>query len=359
MTNQVFKSQGQTPSEQYLAKLCQKSFLSLWSYPNLFNDKGRSGGKGMGQELCDLLVVFDKHVIIFSDKSCNFPAGNIDLAWKRWYKSSIEKSAEQVFGAERWIKKFPDRIYLDSLCTTKLPLPLPNANEIKIHRVIIALNAGGPVRKYFNSKSGSLVLKPYLVKDEPINKDFPGYIPFCTGQINPEKGYVHIFDDESLDIVLNELDTISDFVTYLEKKEKFILSGKFAYAAGEEDVLAFYLRNLEDKEAREFDFPMTDEPKTFYAIDEGMWEKLKSHPQYVARNEINKVSYIWDDLIEFFNKHFLEQTLIMEGKGAEQYYIKAVQRMASESRFYRRYLAQSLVEFLKKYPEGYKAVRTV
>jgi hypothetical protein len=37
----MYRSEGTTASERYLAKLCQKSFLSLWSYPNVFRDQGR------------------------------------------------------------------------------------------------------------------------------------------------------------------------------------------------------------------------------------------------------------------------------------------------------------------------------
>jgi len=60
----ISEDKGLTPSEQYLGRLCKRSFLTLWSYANLFrNQKVR--GKGDGKELCDLLVVFGKHIIIF------------------------------------------------------------------------------------------------------------------------------------------------------------------------------------------------------------------------------------------------------------------------------------------------------
>ena len=35
--------------------------------------------------------------------------------WKKWAKKAIVESSNQIFGAERWIKRFPDRISLDSL----------------------------------------------------------------------------------------------------------------------------------------------------------------------------------------------------------------------------------------------------
>ena len=37
------KSSGITPTERYLVRLCERAFLRLWSYPNLYRDQG--GGK--------------------------------------------------------------------------------------------------------------------------------------------------------------------------------------------------------------------------------------------------------------------------------------------------------------------------
>jgi hypothetical protein len=62
----ISRSNGVTPSEQYLKKLCDRSFLSLWSYPGVFRDQGRTAGRGDGKEVSDLLVVFENHIIIFS-----------------------------------------------------------------------------------------------------------------------------------------------------------------------------------------------------------------------------------------------------------------------------------------------------
>jgi hypothetical protein len=44
----VLRSLGTTLSERYLAKLADRSFLNLWSYPNTFIDK-KTGGKGDGK----------------------------------------------------------------------------------------------------------------------------------------------------------------------------------------------------------------------------------------------------------------------------------------------------------------------
>ena len=94
----VKKSGGLTASENKLAILGYHTFLSLWSYPNPY--KMQSNGK----ELCDLLIVFDKHIIIFSDKDCAYGnSGDALVDWRRWYKKAIQKSAEQLIGAKNWI----------------------------------------------------------------------------------------------------------------------------------------------------------------------------------------------------------------------------------------------------------------
>ena len=96
-------SDGVTASERYLARLCRRSFLRLWSWPNLYRDQ-RAGPKTEGKELCDLLVVFGRHVFIFSDKDCQFPVSdNLQTDWSRWYRRAVFGGAKQVWGAERWI----------------------------------------------------------------------------------------------------------------------------------------------------------------------------------------------------------------------------------------------------------------
>jgi len=121
------ESEGTTDSERYLTRLARRAFLSLWSYSNVFTDEGRSNGKGDGKELCDLLVVFGNNILLFSDKHCEFPShSDINVSWSRWYKRAIEKSVRQLSGAEKFIKAYPQRIFLDKDCQTPLPIDLPD-----------------------------------------------------------------------------------------------------------------------------------------------------------------------------------------------------------------------------------------
>jgi hypothetical protein len=121
----ISRGAGKTPTERHLAKLADKSFLNLWSYPNVFNDK-RSVPNAQGQELCDLLVVCDPYVLVFSDKHVDWLGDeSLSLSWKRWYKRAISHSVRQIRGAQRWIASFPERIFIDPDCNERLPVDIP------------------------------------------------------------------------------------------------------------------------------------------------------------------------------------------------------------------------------------------
>ena len=74
----IERPEGVTDAERSLKRLCDRSFLSLWSHAGIYRDQGKVG-KGHGKEVCDLLVVFEDHIIIFSDKDCKYPnTGNAE-----------------------------------------------------------------------------------------------------------------------------------------------------------------------------------------------------------------------------------------------------------------------------------------
>lgn len=220
----IVKAQSFTESERLLAKLAEKAFLSLWAFPNVYKDEGLT--KGRGEELCDLLVVFGDHVIIFSDKGevAYKQTEDINVGWRRWVKRAYLKSSYQVYQAEKWIREFPNRIFLDNKCTSPFPVTFPPADRIKIHRVVVVRGITKAASEYYNDDSGTLVIKPDIVGDEHFQT------PFLIGRPSADKGYVHLFDEVSIEAVFSELDTISDFTTYLSAKEEFIDGGNLLVA---------------------------------------------------------------------------------------------------------------------------------
>ena len=343
------KQDGINESERYLAELCNKTFLNLWSYPNVYTDEGKKSVNGDGKELCDLLVVFDNHVIIFSDKDIGFKdTGNINVDWGRWVKKAVIKSASQLYGAESSIKERPGRLFLDKKCTIPFPHEIPTIDKIKIHRIAVAKNASQRFSKLVDG-SGSLIVDPSISGDEHFEH------PFTVGHPIANKDFVHVFDDVALDIILSELDTISDFVDYIEKKEKFINSGLLGSAAGEEEILAHYL--MSSQPGREPGFYIEDNQKAY--ILEGHYNSLISLPQYKRGKEEDKVSYFWDGFIEHFGKHALAGTLIYDRETLLSDAILGLKLMASERRVARRVLSKSIIEKVTSSDPGARAVRVM
>lgn len=365
-TSPIKKGSGVTPTEKYLARLCDRSFLNLWSYPNAFRDEGKKDEGGAGKELCDLLVACDKHLLIFSEKNVPFPeSGDLPTDWRRWVTRAVAKSARQVLGAERWIIQNPERIFVDPFCTQRLPLELPAENERVIHRIIVARGASSACKAFFGGGNGSLIISnertPILQKPDGISF---AYDPFCIGDINPDGGFIHILDDFTLPIILRELDTITDLVGYLTEKETFFRTDRYIRAAGEEELLAYYFRNF-DEETQRFRFKIKgekpDDPYNGIYIDEGFWKGLTKHPQYALKKEEDRISYLWDRLIGQFTKHMLAGTSTRESLSAENigHHEGGVRHMALESRVERRVLARALWDAIENAPSNRPAMRAI
>ncbi len=331
--NPIKKSTGVNHSEKYLVKLCEKTFLSLWSYPNLF--------RAYNKELSDLLVVFGDHVLIFSDKTCQYPTTtNHELNWQRWFRRAVIKSAQQLWRAEQWIKEHPSKVFFDKECKEIFPFDINNKN-LKIHLVLVARGVSGACKKYFKSGSGSLIIDNEIKGVDLHNN------PFHIGDINPLKSFVHVLDDTTLDLLMGALDTTSDLISYLSKKEILLRSNKSILATGEEDLLPSYLTKMKDGE-HDFDFPSESD---HIAIVEGAWENFCKNPQRVAQIKEDKISYFWDSLIEQFNINALNGTQYVVSVGGIKTSEKILRFFARESRFNRRVLSKAILGLIEKTPD--------
>ena len=357
------KSDGSTASESLLSKLCNKTFLSLWSYPNIYRDQGliasRTGDlRGHGKEICDVLIVVGDNVIIFSDKSCEMKnSGNLQVDWSRWYRKANKESADQIFGAERWIFTHPDRIFIDRVCKTRFPYKIPSRDKASIFRIIIAHGASHECKRILG-ESGSLMINPATVGDKHMQSKNEPCAPFVIGQIDPSKGFVHVFDDVTLEIILKTLDTASDFLHYLTKKEELILSNKLFMATGEEEILAHYLSNIDANNEQMF-IPEGVPENYLLTLDEGLWSQFSISKQRIIQLSENEISYSWDKLIEKFIYHITSGTsyLLSHPSIAEQE--RMLRMLIMENRTHRRFLASSIHGVIKRAGANLKASRTI
>jgi hypothetical protein len=332
-----------TDSEKYLTRLCKHSFLNLWSWPHVYRNQLCFGNQG--KEICDLLVVFESNIIIFSDKYCKFPdTGNLELDWCRWFKKAIFKSAQQIWGAERWIRKFPDRLYLDKKCSRPFPLSLPNSNDTIFHRIVVAHGSSERSRKVLGG-NGSLMVNTNIIGKDHFNSKSGCVIPFTVGNLSKDKGFVHVLDDFTLDIILKTVDTVADFINYLTKKQQLFESGNSLMASGEEDLLALYLQKL--NEAGEHDFQLSKD-QDLIVLAEGFWDDFQKHPDRISQIEANAVSYTWDKLIDAFSKHVLNGSLHFSSHEKISDHEISLRFLAKESRTHRRFLSRSLYTIMER-----------
>jgi len=350
----IEKGVGVTTTEHYLSQLCEKTFLSLWSYPGVYRDQGKPRSGGHGKEICDLLVVFGDHIIVFSDKHCELKnSGNAALDWQRWFRNAIRKSAEQAWGAQRWIQQNPSRIFLDRECKRPLPIELPKPGKARFHLIVVAHGISSRMRQEYGG-SGSLMLNT-KIKGFDMHSE-----PFYVGDLAPEKTFVHILDDDSLGTLMRTRDTISDFVAYIAKRQLLLRGQCPIVATGEEQLLAIYLNNINENHEHVFEFGLpAGKPYDHILVTEGHWESFQNSPRRIAQLAADSISYAWDELIEKFNFYALR---------AEQYYVtpggikdteKALRFLAREPRWKRRYLAKHILELVRAKPANLRRLRVI
>jgi hypothetical protein len=331
----IVKSKGLTPTEQLLADLCEKSFLKLWSYPNPIKDDR--------DELCDLLAVFENQVFIFFDReNRQLDKLNKDpiVNWNRWKKRVIDDQIRTAHGAESYIKSGRG-IFLDKHLQVPFPIEI-DRDKIIIHKIIIAHGAKEACEKFSNDNVyGSLA-----ISYGHNNTQMPLPFPFMI-RIDKENP-VHILDSYNLPVIFNELDTFFDFSSYLNAKIEAIKSLDCLLYCGEEDLLAHYYLNFDNSKKKHF-IGISQENYNCLMIGEGEWKDFKELEIYKNKKLADKVSYLWDEIIQKTCQNALDGTLLgnsnlLKGKSA-------IHEMAKEPRFVRRALSDQLIQSIRNFPE--------
>jgi hypothetical protein len=343
---------GFTPAEKKLAALADKIFLNLWTYPNLFNRDGK--------ELCDLLVVCGDDVLIFSDKDIAWPkGGDFNLSWSRWYRRAVLGSVAQINGAARYLREHPDELFLDAARKEKYPLVLPPLERQRVHHIAVALGASAACSD-FHGAPGYLLIDPDLKGQSHIDTTADGFIPFAIGDVQPEGPFIHVFNEPALELLARELDTVTDFVRYLTRRQRIIRSGHLLTVEGEHDLLGQYLLSGGPDEEHDFLRPGGGEWQEGekLAIPDDIYARLTAQPGYAARKEADKVSYTWDRLLGLFTASILageaEGALGKESKAVEAE--EGLRSMALEPRLRRRLLGACVDDAMHK-AEAAKADR--
>jgi uncharacterized protein YchJ len=345
LSKKIIRPEGSNQSEELLSKICDRAFLKLWVYPNPY--------KGRGDELCDILVIFEKSIFLFSVKDIKFnPDKDIDVAWKRWKNKAIDASMEQISGAERWIKNNPDKVFLDAQCEKKIPINIDLENA-KFHRIVVAHGAEDACKNFSASNiTGSLAISYF---DKIINDTRPASSPPFFISLDKEKVF-HVLDSFNLDIILGELDTVTDLEAYFEAKESALKRYIGLAYTGEEDLLANYFLNFDIARKKHF-IGTKNKKANVIMIAEGEWNKFFFSYQYFQKKNADKTSYLWDELIQrtaqnAFDALLLGDADVFNGQSA-------IKEMAKEPRFMRRELAKNMINAIENFPKQAGSARMV
>lgn len=330
-----------TASERQLADLCGRSFHSLWSFPTPWRE---------GRELCDLLVLFEHTAIVFSIKECSFlDSAPVELAWNRWVRECVFSSADQALGAGKALRNPLVPIYVDALRKSTLPIRQEDRPSLRIIYVLAALGARKACEATLSS-SGSLRLRFAATRSHHVYEfDREGKLRapldssrlFTIGRVGRAGEYVHVLDDVSLGLVLQTLDTVQDFIGYLERKERAIESGQLVGADGEEHILAYYLQH--GTPDRGHDFVFRDTVSAFY-LGPRWWPEFAASAHRQAQIKADEQSYIWDRLIERAAQSFTRSS---GGRLSYPARERAVTLLGRENRLHRRGLAEAYDEFAR------------
>lgn len=310
--------------EDFVNDLAYRSFLKYWCYPG---PKHENGDK---KEICDLMIIFNSVLIIISVKNYEFKGNHF-----RYFNNTIEKAVKQIHGACRTLFsakevqiKHPDK---------EIEI-FPREQIKKVFRIVINLGEG--------------------VKFYPFN------------QTTKNDDYVTLFDKDSFQTIIDQLDTIPDFIDYLEKREKLFkgrttiimpgdefdfpvetqkeffelrdqITNNYILISGtEKDLLSHFFKNT-----RNFPKALSEDSNGIYLIIDGDWDSFAAEEKVKNKAKADKASYFIDGFVQ---NEILKNDLL---KNLTPMRLGLAKALLSFDRLTRRSIANSYFEFHDRYKD--------
>jgi hypothetical protein len=160
----------------------------------------------------------------------------------------------------------------------------------------------------------------------------------------------HVFDENALDAVLTTLDTASDFITYLCRREALLCRPYQVTASSEEDLLGLYMLNF-DADRDQVDFPNAPPGQAMF-VDGTYWDAWITGPQRAARDTANAISYAWDELIERSTHNALRGTQEFATSALIADQEPLLRWLSRETRLHRRLFSSFITTMIRSTPPG-------
>jgi hypothetical protein len=164
-------------------------------------------------------------------------------------------------------------------------------------------------------------------------------IPFEVGLVKVGDHLVHVFDGETIDLLLSQLDTAPDFIAYL-KGQAAALDTAHPYSFAEDDLLAASIENWSAGEGLSPHVPPLD------AVTPGAWRHYRKSGRGDRSVLLNRQSRSIDRIIEHFHEAFAGGARLPGSSSGSAEHEMALRLVAAESRFARRMIVTALYDIL-------------
>lgn len=318
-------------SEEIVHQICEKIFLSDFVVPNPKYKKSNNQEK----EIADTLILFDTHLIGFQTKS---RTETKKISEKN--DADIGRILNQIAKGTKQLKSIKAAIDAHEKLTVKNKINVEIAfdtNTVQKITGIVVLDLLG--EEQFDDEEKTEILGGF-------EKHFD--IP------------VHIFLRSDLELISAEIDTPTDFIQYLERREVLYDKGILMPTVSERDFLAVY--KLQPSLIEEAVSGKVDG----IGIAEGHWDMYTTKLQELRneRTTLNHESYFVDHIIKEMHKIIGYEAPELAGiyqrndvkQGTVEGYFKCVTALSTLNRLERRAVGIVLYRNLKKADEtGYSA----
>lgn len=295
---------GGREAEDLVEWTCARAFLKDFVVRD--TDFRRPGGDK--REAADLLVVFGEEAIAFQVKHRPHPQKEGETK-KTYYDRLTRKYVEKGAGQLNTFKRALEESWLTEVKNGRgLTIPI-NSDLIKRTRGIVVLH---------------LPAEHDLPEDEKT--------VMYAGVQDASGMLVHAFLSDEFQLMLEELDTLPDFLLYLDFREQLYRAGKVAGATRNLDLLAAY-RIHHDLRAVE-----TQSELTHLVVEDGLWEHYLSDYASARRRKYE------EDRQSYFIDRLIDERLAQDFAGFESTHgtdwIRTVYELARFTRVERRMVAE-------------------
>lgn len=309
-------------TEDLIESICHTMFLSDFTVRNPKYKKS----SGREKEAADFLIPFDDYLLAFQVKS------------KSELKSAIEKDEKDF---ERINSKVKEGIV--QLNTIK--------RALKANHILGMMNSLG-INIPFDSKSvkkltGIVILD--LIGEEKFELEERTSI--FNGFVYHQEIPVHVFLRAHFDLIATEIDTLPDFINYLDRREILYSKNKLGPLTSELDLLAIYKTHLQ------WIKDCINDKCDVLIIDGNPWDHYvhKKRNNIEERNKLNKASYFIDHIIKTMHSSIGFQPDIDHpykkeklSPGTIESYWEIIFELSKLTRLQRRSIGDKFIDRMKK-----------